>query len=210
MIDKYFDMLEDWKLLPAYKLEPRIDSLVGYALQTASADLLDVQCKILIPELPIRLGTVHPQHVETHLENRSYKVDFYIRGQKGENVFIEFKTDSESIRDEQIGYLAEAEEVRMKAIVEGILKLHKATQHKQKYEHLLNKLSMGGLIDSKNQAQIADEEIRIVFVQPRIVDGGKQEDVFDFKELSKSIRQSFPEERLMMRLANSLELWAAD
>ena len=81
MVNEYFEMLEDWKLLPAYKLEPRIDSLVGFALQTASADLLDVQCKILIPELPIRLGTVHPQHEGTTLENRSYKVDFYIRGE---------------------------------------------------------------------------------------------------------------------------------
>jgi len=34
MIDEYFATLEDWKRLPAYKLETRVDSLVGFALPT--------------------------------------------------------------------------------------------------------------------------------------------------------------------------------
>jgi len=28
----YFEMMKDWKKLPAYRAEPRIDSLVGYYL----------------------------------------------------------------------------------------------------------------------------------------------------------------------------------
>lgn len=212
MNNDYFDMLEDWKLLPAYKLEPRIDSLVGFALQNVkvSDDLLGVQKRVLIPELPIRKGTVKKEYEGTRSQNRSYKVDFYMRGQKDENLFIEFKSDTRSIRDEQIEYLKKSEEVRMKEIVEGVLKLSKSTRQKPKYAHLLSKLEEAGLIDSQHRSKIDDEDIKIVFIQPHIVKDEIQDEIIQvlaFNALAKSIRVGFSDESLMTSLANSLDAW---
>jgi len=38
--NEYFKMMEDWKRLPAYKAEPRIDSLVGFYLPEIVSDFL--------------------------------------------------------------------------------------------------------------------------------------------------------------------------
>jgi hypothetical protein len=58
--NEYFEMMKDWKKLPAYKAEPRIDSLVGFYLKDALTDFLGVEIIGIIPELPIRLATVKP------------------------------------------------------------------------------------------------------------------------------------------------------
>ena len=36
----YFSMLEDWKRFPAYKMEPRIDSIVAYYLKDFAGEWL--------------------------------------------------------------------------------------------------------------------------------------------------------------------------
>ena len=146
MINEYFDLLEDWKKLPAYKLETRIDSFIGYSLPPVIEHILGLNTVIIIPELPIRLGTVHPKHNDKHFANRSYKVDFYIRTEDKQNIFIEFKSDSRSRREKQDRYLKLASEVKMKAILEGIIQIFKVTSYKYKYIELLKKLQEAGLI----------------------------------------------------------------
>ncbi len=63
----YFEMMIDWKKLPAYKAEPRIDSLIGYFLELILEEYLNEKFDEIIPELPIRLGTVRPE-----LKNTKY------------------------------------------------------------------------------------------------------------------------------------------
>ncbi|KMQ49720.1 hypothetical protein CHISP_3384 [Chitinispirillum alkaliphilum] len=58
----YFEIMKDWKRLPAYKAEPRIDSLIGYYLSDIVAELWNDEITGIIPELPIRLGTVKPKY----------------------------------------------------------------------------------------------------------------------------------------------------
>ena len=120
MIGEYFDMLEDWKRLPAYKLEVRIDSLVGFALPKVLELRFGLRTKKIIPELPIRLGTVHPKHDGKPFADRSYKVDFYVRTECEQNLFIEFKSDSGSRRGKQDEYLQLSAQAKMGAIVDGI------------------------------------------------------------------------------------------
>jgi len=67
----YFEMMIDWKKLPAYKTEPRIDSIIGYYLNPILSDYLKVDIEGIIPELPIRLGTVKPKHENTNYSDRS-------------------------------------------------------------------------------------------------------------------------------------------
>ena len=76
----YFDMLIDWKQLPAYKLEPRIDSLVGYYLPDILNEFLGDKIVGMIPELPLRKGTLYPELEGSRQADLSTKVDFYALG----------------------------------------------------------------------------------------------------------------------------------
>ena len=78
MLADYFATLEDWKMLPAYKLEPRIDSLVGFSLTKISERLTGFPYRTVIPEFPIRLGTIDSSLEGTDLGQLSDKVDFYL------------------------------------------------------------------------------------------------------------------------------------
>jgi hypothetical protein len=69
---EFFTMLIDWKLLPAYKAEPRIDCLIGYYLPNIVTDFLNVKPIGIIPELPIRLWTIKPKHEGSYYSDRSY------------------------------------------------------------------------------------------------------------------------------------------
>lgn len=116
--NEYFAMMEDWKQLPAYRAEPRIDSLIGFYLpdMAMTADFCNEKIIGIVPELPIRFGTVKPDLNEEVYADKSYKVDFYLLGASGKNYFIEFKTDSDSRRDKQDTYLDEARRVGMEAV----------------------------------------------------------------------------------------------
>ena len=209
MIGEYFDMLEDWKRLPAYKLEVRIDSLVGFALPRVIELKYGLHTKIIIPELPIRLGTVHPEHEGKNFCERSYKLDFYIRTTCGHNLFIEFKSDSGSRREEQDDYLQRAAKVKMKAIVEGILQISKVTSFKQKYAHLLEKLRQVQLIDEAT-ALIDSEDIRIIYIQPKRLERDLGKEVIEYVQLADYIQRGFPDSEFMKRLSVSLQKWAND
>lgn len=210
MINEYFDLLEDWKLLPAYKLEMRIDSLVGFVLAEISSEIFEVETKVLVPELPLRKGTLYPKFDKTVSANRSYKVDFYIRGMEGENLFIEFKSDSGSIREDQDEYLQISRKRKMKKIVQGILKLWGKTRQKAKYNHLLEKLIEGGLIDESNSLLIEDEEIQIKYIKPSTSIDDEPSEVVNFKLLAESIRRVYKTDDFLRRFADSLEAWGSD
>lgn len=117
---QYFAQLTDWKKLPAYKAEPRIDSLIGFYLQDILEDYFKTSITGIIPELPIRLGTVKPEHEHTNYAERSFKVDFFAVTDSDVYYLVEFKTDSGSRRDEQDTYLQEAKDVGVRAIMDGI------------------------------------------------------------------------------------------
>jgi hypothetical protein len=207
MIDDYFRLLEDWKLLPAYKLEVRIDSLVGFALPKVLEDVSGRTTQLLIPELPLRLGTLRHELEDTKYANRSYKVDFYVLTQRGENLFVEFKTDSGSRREKQDEYLKRSMEVGMTSILEGIVTLSKYTPYKKKYEHLLSKLGQAGLVDHGGKPQVQDDEVRVMYIQPMCQESDDPAHVLDFDTLGASIAKCFPTSELMTRLARSIKSW---
>ncbi|UCF60132.1 MAG: hypothetical protein JSV37_10220 [Anaerolineaceae bacterium] len=210
MIDDYFKLLEDWKQLPSYKLETRIDSFVGFALPVVLVSVCGIQAHVVIPELPIRLGTIYPEHDGKNFANRSYKVDFYVRTMEGENLFIEFKSDTGSRREGQDKCLQRSVKEGMKSIIEGILKIYDVTSYKGKYDHLLTKLRYAGLIDKANKVLIGFEMIRLMYIQPKILETDDPKEVLDFRRLAKAIRDGYPGSDVMGRLSASLETWAAD
>lgn len=210
MIDQYFEMLEDWKLLPSYKLEVRIDSLVGFVLPKVLDDIMDIETKVVIPELPLRKGTLYEKYEDTKQQNLSFKIDFYVRTRDGQNLFLEFKSDTKSIREDQEDYLQRSVEIGMNEIVQGILKLWSNTPQKQKYDHLLSKMVEADLIEDDKAVQVEDDDIQIIYIKPSASNEDDAIEVIDYKHLAGSIRQCFPDEKLLLRFSDSLELWESD
>ena len=89
--NEYFKMMIDWKKLPAYKAETRIDSLIGFYLRPIISEYLKEEIDGIIPELPIRLGTVKPELENTKYSERSYKVDFFAIGNKTQIIWSNLK-----------------------------------------------------------------------------------------------------------------------
>ena len=209
---KFFHTLQDWKKLPAYKLEPRIDSFIGFFLPDILKRHLDVEVIDAIPELPIRLGTVNPDLEDQNQAERSYKVDFYILGADGIHYFIEVKSDMSSRRGEQDDYLQKSVECGMQSIIEGIISISKATSYKyrDKYEHLLGKLRNLGIIDDEKNFTSSKDEIKVIYIQPREPEKEKGERVIDFKSIAEILRKKYPEDDFIKEFAEALEVWAED
>jgi hypothetical protein len=213
VVSAYFDTLEDWKKLPAYRLEVRIDSLVGFALPKVLERLYGYRAAVIIPELPIRLGAVRPQPEDRDSADRSYKVDFFVLTVCRRNILVEFKTDSGSRRSKQDVYLQASVELGMKAIVEGIIRISEVSAYKRKYSHLLQKLQDVGLVayDGKRAKCTAQRsDIMLIYVQPKMLADDRDKKIIDFATLSGTIRECYPDSMLMCRLAESISGWAYD
>ena len=206
---KYFETLIDWKKLPAYRLEPRIYSLIWFYLPEMLNDLLSISVAAVIPELPIRLGTVRPELNEKCYAERSYKVDFYALAKNGRNLFVEVKTDSGSRRDEQDNYLNQSKRVGMKAIVEGITKISTVSCYKTKYRHLLDKMASIGIVDT-SRGFCGQDPIDVIYVQPRILENDVGKTVVDFNRVAAWLSNKYPSDGFSMSFASALESWAKD
>ena len=180
------DTLLDWKKLPAYKAEPRVDFIVAGALPEILKQKLNEDIQLIIPELPIRIGSIYSSMEGI---NKSYKVDFYVLLKGGRNIFLEFKTDSGSRRDKQDQYLIASTNVGMKTIIDGIIKISKASTYKTKYKYLLDKLIKNNLIRNDNgifSASVSNDKIEVLYVQP----SSTKENEIGFEEISELMIKS--------------------
>ena len=196
-------LLNDWKKLPAYKAEPRVDFIVAGALPEILKNKYNFNIKAIIPELPIRIGSIYKD-----LDiDKSYKVDFYIYLENGKHIFIEFKTDSGSRRLKQDKYLLASQSVGMKAILDGIIKINSVTNYKTKYSHLMKKLLIAGLISDSNsiyQPEIVQNEIEILYIQPK----AEHPNEIGFDEVAKLMSES--EDIFYKKFSEILFSWSKD
>ncbi len=208
----YFKTLKDWKRLPAYKLETRIDSIIGFFLPDIMQETLDVEVKGIIPELPLRVGTIHPEYNGKPMAERSYKVNFYVLGSDGLHYFIEVKTASGSRRAPQDDYLMKAKEIGMTKIIDGLTRIAKMTsfKYKEKYAHLLGKLLDFGLINKIESFISPNDEIRVIYIQPKTPRRSKGERVIDFNTIAQILRNKYPDDEFTREFANALAVWAED
>ncbi len=206
--NSYFMLLSDWKKLPAYKAEPRIDSLIGYYLQQIVADYCHESIIGIIPELPLRLGTLKPEYNNTNFADRSYKVDFYLLNSNGINYLIEFKTDQGSRREKQDRYLNEAKSVKMKTLVNGICQIARVSSFKKKYDHLLSKLSCLGLIDNEGNYSGKSEIVEIIYVQPQNTEGNNGNKCINFGWISNWMKQTYGNSEFELAFSSILKEWS--
>lgn len=195
--------LNDWKKLPAYKAEPRVDFIVAGALPEIIKNKYNCNISVIIPELPIRIGSIYKD-----LDiDKSYKVDFYLYLENGKHLFIEFKTDSSSRRVKQDKYLLASQSVGMKAILDGIIKIYSVTNYKTKYSHLMKKLFTAGLISERNsiyQPTVIQNEIEILYIQPK----AEQQNEVGFDEVAKLMSES--EDIFYKKFSEILFSWSKD
>lgn len=212
-VQSYFSVLRDWKRLPAYRAESRVDSIVGFALPELLLHNRNERVTLVIPELPLRIGSVQPQHEGKSFSNKSYKVDFFVMTEGGKNYLVEFKTDSGSRREKQDDYLDSARKIGLGAVVEGILKLYQATTYKKKYRYLLTKLEEAGLVSCKNAgyaACIADNRLHVLYVQPHAKDDDVGRDILDFVAVAEALRERFGGDEFMEAAARAFLAWVED
>ena len=187
-----FNLLDRWRHLPAYRLEPRVAPFFALFLRDVLSARFSVEMHdVVIPEFPLRIGTLHPKEKpppNRSEENRqswrnlSYNVDYVAFSKDCKMAFlVELKTDMDSLRESQSQYLLDTRRVGLKALVKGVIEIWEATKKKEKYGHLLYLLSRLGLVSppsSRNgnwrnafdgvQATVdeQDREIKIVYIQP--------------------------------------------
>lgn len=206
--NEYFDMMVDWKKLPAYKAEPRIDSLLGYFLKPILCEYLQVNIEEIIPEVPIRLGTVHPHHEGTNYSDRSYKVDFFAIGSNGINYLVEFKTDTNSRRDKQDDYLLRSVHLGTQKVLEGILRIDSVSNYKTKYGHLKAKLQSAGLLDSNMNYSGKNKDFKIIYIQPN--NKNNESSVIDFEWVANWFEKKSESDEFEIQFAKALRRWTID
>jgi hypothetical protein len=206
-LNKLFDHLDAWRHLPSYQLERRADIFFSIYLPEILTAKFGVEIEGLIPEFPVRIGTID-QKTGT---NQSFKIDYLARV-KGEDkiYFVELKTDRKSRRHRQDWYLEKSREAGMVKLLEGLQLIYQATSSKDKYRCLYQELEKLRLLsigpgDNINITH-TDYDIEIVYIQPTSND--QEPYKISFNEAAEIISQGYSDE-LSIRFAKSLREWAS-
>jgi hypothetical protein len=211
-IAQLFDRMDAWRHLPDYQLERRADLFFSlYLPEVLQAKLGFVVRPEIVPEFPLRLGTLYPGRGS----NRSVKVDYLaLSADGGEAILVELKTDGNSRRDKQDAELAAAREAGMPRLLEGVIEIFHATVAKGKYIQLLNRLGRLGLVEvqtdlcekTANSCEVKvtclSSRLRIIYVQPT-ADGA---DTISFDEFRAVVAAHG--DPVSARFAVSLKEWA--
>ena len=220
-IDMLFDRMDAWRHFPNYQLERRADVFFAlYLPEELEAKLGFPERPQLVPEFPVRIGTIYPDIPI----DKSYKIDYVALAAKADKaILIELKTEGFSRRPEQDQYLLAAQKVGLTRLLEGLLDIFRATNSKRKYFCLLQYLESMGLlripqqmkeIMSRSTLQGASEASRqievtaqareslIVYVQPN----GTGPDIIPFSEFADVARRH--DDPVSQRFAVSLRDWA--
>jgi len=158
-------LLDKWRYFPAYQLERRADIFFALYLKQIFSSKYGITIDYIIPEFPLRIGEIIDKEI-----NESFKIDYLCVSQVQQKVYlVELKTDTLSRRSKQDWYLGKAREINTAGLVNGLIKIFKATNQKNKYMNLLHEVEQIGWITIDNQQIINTCEpydIQIVYIQP--------------------------------------------
>jgi len=203
LINELFANLDSWRHLPSYQLERRADIFFSIYLPDFIQSKFGATVQTLIPEFPVRVGTVVPE-VDI---NMSYKIDYVARLKNTDRVlFIELKTDNQSRRPEQDSYLKNAKQQNIPSLVKGIHQIYQATNAKQKYGNLESALERAGFVQKDFQVIETLYEINIIYLQPKAEPNDSS--VIGFSEFADFVGKH--SDHLSQRFAESLRRWATE
>lgn len=201
-----FDLLDKWRHFPSYQLERRADIFFAAFLPDLIEEKYKSKPATIIPEFPIRIGTIYP---EIQI-NKSYKADYFILTSDPKYcILVELKTDDKSRRDEQDDYYAAAQKVKLSSLIDGVIGIYQATEHHHKYNALMDELVSVGIFgkDGANFSNLIEDdlEIEVLYIQPNPDPNLKNSVSFEyFSNLVAKHDDSFSQ-----RFSKSLEEWAA-
>ena len=202
---EYFDKMINWKGLPSYKVEPRVDSFIGFYLKQIIETKYKIIVEGIIPEFPIRKGAIEPEFENTNL---SYKVDFLVVGKKDTNYLVEIKTNTSSRNVKQDNYLIKAKKIGTEKIIDGVIKITTSTHSMKKYKHLIDELIKLELLDENYKYTKKNEKIEILYVQPS--NKMDEDNIIDFKEISNYLLNLYNKSDFEEQFAQALNKWSVD
>ena len=211
--------LDQWRHLPAYQLERRVDVFFGLLLPEAIESTFNVPRSKLIPEFPLHKGETCIS--EDQSNNRSVNVDFalFCSQSEGKQVFlVELKTDMQSINKTQLCNMIKAKEAASESVLSGVIKAAGASAAPRKYAQLIWRLSEIGCITvdpsfcdmnmEHTQPGLAhnfrnlsvnerwsDAAIKLILISPKLVDNIYEHPYsefhcLDFDKVAKIVAQS--------------------
>ena len=155
LLGRAFKALDEWRHLPAYQLERRVDVFFGLLLPTiVEAEFgPKKEHSRIIPEFPLhkRLLGLSSGSRETDNNNQSIKVDFavFCKGSEQKHIFlVELKTDNRSIDCKQLSRMKKAKDAQAETLLNGVIECARYSKSPRKYAHLIWKLHEIGCITS--------------------------------------------------------------
>lgn len=137
-LQQVFANLDQWRHLPNYQFERRLDVFfTPYLVDLVSEHVRAPLLPIIVPEMPLK----RPD------SSKSKKVDYVLfAADRSAVYFVELKTDWASRRVEQDRYLGDAVAKGFPAVLHDLLQIlsDTSTQYQQKYFHLVHLLERAG------------------------------------------------------------------
>ena len=204
-INAVFDLLDHWRQLPAYQLERRADIFFSLYLSEILKDALDIHIKgTIVPEFPVKQPRT----------NRSDKVDYLAVTADGRKlVYVELKTDDNSLRRTQFDYLIRAASCPPHQVLEDLQQIAMATRKKTKYAALQSILEQMDLFGS--QILRFPESSQVILIQPKskveswvtqmFKDSEVEFSVIGFNQVADIV--SGHKDPISKRFSKSLRLW---
>jgi len=198
-IEKIFDLLENWRQLPKYQLERRIDIFFALYLPEILGKEDVIKHENIFPEFPLKKYDDDNKGSST---NADYAI-FVNKNGKVKLKLIELKTDMNSIDDDQIAYYKKAKKDGFNKILNDIIKIQKKSPQWDKYDALLSKIQINGHGTIKstpikknakrmnwevNESDI-DDEVEVIYIVPKEHDKIKWTDkIITFKDIIQKLK----------------------
>ncbi len=208
-VSELFKLMDRWRHLPGYRLEPQVAPYFAMYLPEILKDKFGKINETVIPEFPLRLGTLCDESTLCKSKNRkktkscrcskaevcsgrpnmSKKVDFVAFGEKA-TYLVELKTDMKSIKPNQIEYLATAEKVGFPKLAKAVKKMKCASSgQKPKYSCLIKMLESVEFEEAL--------ETKVVFLLPNkescpesLREFGWDDNIITFEEVANKVKES--------------------
>jgi hypothetical protein len=130
-IHQLFANLDSWRHLPSYQLARRADIIFSVYLPEYLKKKYGYHVQVVIPDFPIRVGTVRPLTDN----NSSFKIDYFVKVSNPSMVILlKFMMERKSKGLEPDWYLAEAKKKGVRQLLIGLEKLVAGSTPKNRFD----------------------------------------------------------------------------
>lgn len=220
-LDQVFALLRDWRKLPTYQLERRVDIVAAVFLRDFLASRLDPKVTLherMIPEFPLHqaLKAMPYVGIPENADRLADHVDFALCAKDRSTVFlVEFKTDMKSLRDGQAEYLEAASDLPFDALLAGFAQLraspNRRVHDRVKFNTLAAELKRWGFdMDGDYRAVAAQTRVRVCYLSPLPPKDDEALPVakyFVFSEFADFIEDAYHDSQFAALAAKSFREW---